>query len=110
MGDPATLGQLAIDAVFSQFGKAATYTPPPSNRTFGNGAIDCTVIIDRADREIDHGVSRLVRQGVVIEVRASEIATVERGGAFVVGDDAFQVMDAPERQDPERLIWSCTVG
>jgi hypothetical protein len=98
------LEQIAVDASFAVWGKAATYVPP------GGGApIPCTVIRDVRDRAMSGLKGRPVMEGVVIEVRRSEIAAPARGGTFIIDGSSFSIESDPESDDPERLVWNCTV-
>jgi len=104
MAEPEDTETLAVDAVFAAFGKAATYTPPG-----GGAATACTVIKDARDREPSGFSGRPILQGTVIEVRKSEIAAPAKGGAFVVGAENLVIKSDPEAEDPDRLVWTCTV-
>lgn len=104
---------LAIDPVFSLFGKAARYTPPG-----GGGSTDCVVIVDKRDREFAE-IGRPVLEGTIIEVRASEIAAPARGGQFgpptvsVPGRQeltrTYTIASDPLTEDPDRMVWASTV-
>ena len=104
----ADLGQLAVDQVFALYGAEASYMPPG-----GGTAIDCAVIRNQADRDLAGGLtgfSRPIVAGVTIEVRASEIAQPQRAGVFVIAGQNYQISEDPKTEDPDRLVWTCTVG
>jgi hypothetical protein len=103
----ASLEQIAVDASFAVWGKAATYVPPG-----GGVPTPCTVIRNVRDREITGFNGRPIMQGTVIEVRKSEVGAPARGGVFMFADDgaAFAIISDPQVQDPERLVWICTVA
>jgi hypothetical protein len=48
-------------------------------------------------------------QGAVIEVRRSEVAAPGKGGTFTIDGSSFSVASDPESNDPDRLVWTCTV-
>lgn len=99
-----SLEQIAVDASFAVWGKAASYVPP------GGGApVPCTVIRDIRDRAMSGLKGRPVMQGVVIEVRKSEIAAPARSGTFIIDGSSFLIESDPRSDDSERLVWICTV-
>lgn len=99
-----SLEQIAVDASFAVWGKAATYVPP------GGGApIPCTVIRDLRDREMSGLNGRPFLQRMLIEVRSSEVPAPAKGGTFIVNGSSYSIESDPESDDPERLVWRCTV-
>ena len=99
-----SLEQIAVDASFAVWGKAATYVPP------GGGApIHCTVIRDLRDREMSGLNGRPFLQRMLIEVRSSEVPAPAKGGTFIVNGSSYSIESDPESDDPERLVWRCTV-
>jgi hypothetical protein len=99
-----SLEQIAVDASFAVWGKAATYVPP------GGGApTPCSVIRNLRDREMTGLNGRPLMQGAVIEVRRSEVAVPAKGGMFIVDGTSFSIASDPESNDPDRLVWTCTV-
>jgi hypothetical protein len=103
----ASLEQIAVDASFAVWGKAATYVPPG-----GGVPTPCTVIRNVRDREMTGFSGRPIMRGTIIEVRKSEVGAPARGGVFTFAEDgtAFAIISDPEAQDPERLVWTCTVA
>lgn len=107
---------LAVNAVFASFGKDAFYIAPydAGDRT----PLPCRVIRDSQDRIGDFGDTRIVAQGEIIEIRMSEISSPMKGGfismavdgAFLVDADKFEIISKPKSEDPERLVWRCTVA
>ena len=99
-----SLEQIAVDASFAVWGKAATYVPPS-----GGAPIPCTVIRDLRDREMSGLNGRPFLQRMLIDVRSSDIPAPAKGGIFIVDGSSFSVESDPESDDPERLVWRCTV-
>jgi hypothetical protein len=102
------IGSVALQSQHAVFGeKAATYTPPGDGQT----AIPCTVILSKPDVDLDSfpGERKVFREGIVAELRASEIAKPEKGGTLQVGLRTMKILDAPRQDDPDRLTWSMLV-
>jgi hypothetical protein len=101
----ASLEQIAVDATFAVWGKAAIYAPPG-----GEAPISCIAIRHIGDRRITGLSGRPVMSGAIIEVRRSEVAAPAKGGifTFIENGAAFQVVSDPEAADPERLVWACS--
>ena len=100
----ANFATRAVDASFRTFGKDATYHPP------SGPDLPCSVILDQADGEISLTAARVVSARTVIEVRNSEVTPVKGGSfEFVEIGDTFEIIAQPTREDPERIIWTCTV-
>ena len=95
--------------LFEVFGVPATYTPPG-----GGEPVPCTIIRNRADRELSFGTGKPMAAGDRIEVRAAEV-TPAAGGTFVIGEgdgaEMVRVVGDPivADHDPYRLAWLCTV-
>lgn len=106
MVSPVGISSLAVDASFAQFGWSATYAPPT-----GSAAL-CTVIKDQRDLDAPGFLGRPTLQGNVIEVRKSEVAAPVKGGVFVILDttQSLVIQDDPKCEDPDRLVWTCTVA
>lgn len=94
---------IAIDPVFRLFGKTGTYRPPG-----GGPAVPCTLILDKRDREMQ-AIGQPMMQGTVIEVRAAEVAAPTNAGTFVIGSSTYTIDGDPITDDPDRLVWVCTV-
>jgi hypothetical protein len=104
MLDPAEIASEAVDATFDVFSRAGLY------RSAQDEDVACSVILGSRDQSLDaFGAGRPVVRGETVEVRASEVATPERGGAFLVGGRMLRIVDAPRCDDPERLVWKMTV-
>jgi hypothetical protein len=99
-----SLEQIAVDASFAVWGRAATYVPPG-----GGVPILCTVIRNLRDREMTGLNGRPLMQGAVIEVRRSEVAAPAKGGTFTIDGSSVSLASDPESNDPDRLVWTCTV-
>lgn len=106
---PPVSMQPSVDAGFDAFGVPASYTPPTGPD------ITCTVIADNRDRDLSSDYGRQVMQGRVIEVRVSELPAPVNGGAFALLDDdgntieTVSIQGDPICDDPDRLVWRCTV-
>lgn len=97
------LAQMAIDASYAEFGEDAIYRPPPGQ---AGADIDCRVIINSEDRDLNFGDTRALARGNVIEVRASEVASPVKAGVFLIGDEAYAIASQPKSEDPERLTFT----
>lgn len=92
-----------------EFGLAATYTPP------GGPAVQCTILVNRADPAAEFGQAAPVAGQVELAVNADEIAAPARGGTFgppaasVPGRGelavTYTVMDRPRRDDLDGKTW-----
>lgn len=96
--------------LFETFGLPAVYTPAG-----GGTSVPCTVIRNRADREMSFGAGKPMAVGDQIEVRSAEV-TPAAGGRFVIGEgdsaETVRVVGDPivADHDPFRLAWVCTVS
>lgn len=95
----------AIDTLFgdANLGVAATYTPPSGPIISG-----IRVIHARQDRELQTFGQPFMR-GDVIEVRASDVANPQKDGVFTIAGETFTIASDPMMDDPDRLVWKCTV-
>lgn len=110
MGHASDAAQAAVDGTYAEFGVPANYIPP-SGPTIG-----CTIIIADEDRQVQFGgTSRAFAEGGRFEVRASEVASPVKQGAFALLNDAggeisrHAIIADPMTDDPFRLVWLCTV-
>lgn len=103
------MAQMAVDATFAAFGKAATYKSPPGERVV---SVDCTVILNSEDRALNFGSTNAIARGDVIEVRKSELDKPLRDGVFTIAatGEKLTVKSDAKTEDPERLVYSCTVS
>ena len=99
-----SLEQIVVDASFAVWGRLATYASPD-----GGVPTPCSVIRNLRDREMTGLNGRPLMQGTVIEVRRSEVAAPAKGGIFIVDGASFSIESDPESNDPDRLVWVCTV-
>ena len=60
------------------------------------------------DRTAPFGEGRFVTDTNVIDVRVSEVATLDAGDTFQIGAEIYAVQGEPLR-DSERLVWSAEV-
>lgn len=98
----------ANDRLFARFGLDALYRSGAGDALSG-----CRVIPRQADELAGFGATQIRASGTVLEVRASEIATVAEGDSFIVyrpdgAQTVYSVEGAPSR-DLERLVWACGV-
>ena len=99
------LTALAVNAVFTGRGRAASYTPP------GAGAlVACVVIYDAGDREAASTFGRPFMRAGIIRVRKSDVAAPVKGGVFTIEGQTLTVQSDPRFDDAERLVWSMTVA
>lgn len=92
----------AVDVTFAAFGKDASYVA-----SGGGSPTACRVILNNADQDIKFGTGFQFAEGLSIEVRSSEIAAPARGGKFTVAAVDHLILDDPQSDDPERLVWKC---
>ncbi|WP_413219095.1 hypothetical protein [Tritonibacter mobilis] len=52
----------------------------------------------------EFNTGRYVAESVALDVRISEVETLEKGDTFTIGGEVFAVIGAP-RRDSEGLIW-----
>ena len=93
------LGQLAVDAVFAQFGTLATYTAADGSHRL------LRVIAKRPDTEVRFEDTRLIASTALFEVRTSELSTF-RPNELITVDGVDYAIQAARRLDPDRLIWT----
>jgi hypothetical protein len=92
-----------VDATFAAFGIGAVYTPA------GGEPVSVRVIARRADTIVGFGEARIHAETATFEVRANEVASPRPDDQLTIGGDTFVVQGAPERRDPDRLVWSLDV-
>jgi hypothetical protein len=104
---------VAVNEVFKLHGVAAIYTPPVG------AAVPCTVILDRRDGGAKPEDGRPLAGQSTIKVRSSDVALPENGGTFVPGETVngtfgpgpatFTVVNRPQIEDPDGLVWTMWV-
>lgn len=99
------LPSLAVSASFTLWGKPAIYTPP------SGATVACTVLVDfrQAKQPTEFG-SKPPVEGWVVSVRQSELAAPLPGGRFAVGDKNYAIVGKPTFEDPQQLVWICSVA
>ncbi|OSM07356.1 head-tail joining protein [Magnetofaba australis] len=90
---------LAVDAVFQNFGVPATYTP-----VSGGTATAITVLAKRPDEVVGFGETRIAAEISLFEIRASDIADPQAGDVITLNGIDYTVQGTPSR-DAERLVW-----
>jgi hypothetical protein len=93
----------AVDATFAAFGVDAIYQPADGD------PITVRVIARRPDAIVGFGETRIHAETAIFEVRTSEVATPRPGDRLTVDSEGFVVQGEPERQDPDRLVWTVDV-
>lgn len=91
--------QAVVDDTYAEFGRPATYTAP------GGSAVPCTVIVDLRDEGSRPDDGRPIAGQITIEVRASEVAAPVFQGVFVFSGRTVTVMNRPQLDDEEGLVW-----
>ena len=101
----------AVDAAFEIWGVAALYTAPG-----GGAATPCLVSANAQDRPVSFGSLQPMAEGIILEVRASQVAVPARGGVFapdvtvpVTLAAPLAIIADPEQLDRDRLVWTCRV-
>ena len=90
----------AADATFAALGIEATYTPA------GGEPIPVRVIARRPDAIVGFGDTRIHAETTTFELRASEVASPRPDDQLTIGGETFVVQGEPERNDPDRLVWT----
>jgi hypothetical protein len=93
----------AVDATFAEFGIDALYTPA------GGEPGSVRIIARRPDTIVGFGETRIHAETATFEVRASEIADPRPQDQLTIGGETFIVQGAPERRDPDRMVWRLDV-
>jgi len=93
----------AVDATFAAFGIDALYTP------VGGEPVSVRVIARRPDTIVGFGETRIHAETATFEVRASEVASPRPDDQLTVGGETLVIQGAPERRDPDGLVWSLDV-
>lgn len=93
------LAQRTLDAVFAQWGKAASYTPT------GGEAREITVLLSSPDLMVAPvGIAQRA-ESPRIEMRVSEVAAPRTGDGLVIGDQSYK-LSTPRHPDKRRLKWA----
>lgn len=109
-GDPSGLAAEVNDAIFDVWGRDATYIDADKGIR-----IDCVVVTDTADRDVNvrgSGLSRPVMQGNVFRLRASEVPAPLQNAVITRKDDGaqFRIISAPKAEDLEHSVFRFTVS
>ena len=94
----------AIDDLFAEpnLARDAIFRPA------GSGDVHCRVILRGQDVDANPFGVDVIAEGTVIEVRSSEVTTPTRGDSFIIDAATYTLNAAPRRDDPDRLIWTCS--
>jgi hypothetical protein len=92
-----------VDARFAAFGIDAVYTPA------GGDPVSVRVIARRPDTIVGFGDTRIQSETATFELRASEIGNTHPGDQLTVSGEMFIVQGAPERRDPDGLVWTLDI-
>ena len=91
---------LAVDRVFARLGRDALW------RQGGIGPGAPVRVIRRApDRLASFGEGRFVADAVLLDVRVSEVAQLQRGDTFEIDGTIHELRSDPVR-DSQRLVWA----
>jgi len=71
----------------------------------GGDGVPVRVITRAPDRIGNFGEGRFVVEAILIDVRISDVALLERGDTFEIAGEIYEVRSDPVR-DSERLIWA----
>lgn len=91
-----------IDAAdFEMFGEAATYTQADGM------IVSCTVIVKGADTVADPFGTKLRRETLTVELRATEVAEPKPGEEIRISawGQSYRIEGQPMLADAERRIW-----
>lgn len=89
----------ALDAVFAEFGVAASYTPA------GGAAVALRVLPRRPDTVVHIFEASIQSLTALFEIRASELDAAAEGDRLDLDGTGYRVQSA-QRFDPDRLIWT----
>jgi hypothetical protein len=93
----------AIDAIF----RDANVAEDALWRAGGlGGGIAVRVVRKSPDEVVGFGNSRAVLPTVLVDVRASEVASPASGDTIEIAGDMFDIIGAPTR-DSLGLVWTC---
>jgi hypothetical protein len=96
MGFASDVAQVAIDATFAAFGRAAFHN---------DGSTAVTIIVDLRDVGSRPEDGRPIAGQITIEVRKNEVATPVHGDTFSFDGRTATVMSRPWLDDEEGLVW-----
>lgn len=91
----------ALDAMYSQFGVGATYTP-----SGGTAAAVTLMVDDRTRRSFDKTGSRSRLHMLIGSVRVSEVEALGRGDTLQLTDDDVVFKITPSSVSNDGLEWS----
>jgi hypothetical protein len=92
--------QETVDDIFNEFGRSAVYTPPAGSPE------PCLIIVDLRDIGARPDDGKPIAGQITIEVRKSDLAAPVQNGTFDFdADTAAVVMNRPQTDDEEGLIW-----
>lgn len=90
--------QLVVDANFEQFGVEAKYIPQ-----YGE-AFDICVIPRRSDEFIGLGETTVQAQGILFDVRTTELKDPGNGDEIIYKEESYFVQNTSQ-PDGDRLLW-----
>lgn len=96
-----TAADLAVFFSADGAGSLALYTPPS-----GGGATPCVIIVG-GRVEFPEFSAAARTNGVVISVRASEVAAPAAGGVFETDSRSYTIVGDPVTEEPDRQVWLC---
>lgn len=94
----------AVDSIFDRAATDAVHDDRDDTLT------NCRVIVTEPDTIVEFNAARTARSDRMIEVRASEIPTLEKGHRFALDDETVEVTEKPHFKDSLRLVHVCGIA
>jgi hypothetical protein len=69
-------------------------------------AVSVRVVVRRPDAIVGFGETRIHAETTVFDVRTAEVTDPRSGDRLTLDGVAYVIQGAPERRDPDRLIWT----
>ncbi len=92
----------AVDALFMDPNMSVDAVYYPGGEAPGHPV---RVMTRAPDRIASFGEGRFVAEAILIDVRTSEVAHLQRGDTFEIGERLLEIRSDPVR-DTERLTWA----
>jgi hypothetical protein len=91
-----------LDTLFGDpiIARDALYAPT------GGEAVSVRVVVRRPDAIVGFGETRIHAETTVFDVRTAEVTDPRPGDRLTLDGVAYVIQGAPERRDPDRLIWT----
>ncbi len=95
----------AMDVLFADPNIASDGLYIPS----GDDAVPVRLIARRPDQIIGFGETRVHSETTLFDIRVSEVPEPRPGDQVTFNERSYVVQGEPERQDPDRLVWTLDV-